>query len=95
MKILCAYLSLMCGPAHQIEAGWYQRADSRASGGGGITSWNMALGETGVRCMCNDDGHGNSGFWVTDNDDGTFTVARAPEGYSDTIGRSFKTRELK
>ena len=54
MKILCAYLSLMCGPAHQIEAGWYQRADSRASGGGGVTSWNMALGETGVRCMCNE-----------------------------------------
>jgi len=79
-------------PIKEIPADWYQRADSQAIGSG-ITSWNMSRGETGVRCMCNNDGHGHSGFWVQDHGE-TFVVVKAPEGYSDTIGRTFKWKKI-
>lgn len=80
----------------EIPWGWYARADSGALGSG-ITSWNMSLGETGVRCMCAgyaEDGNTkeHTGFFVHDHGE-TFVVVRAPRGYSDTIGRSFKWKQ--
>lgn len=72
--------------AHAIKAGWYERADSKAVGGG-ITAYNMALGETGVRCLC------VSGFQGYD-EGSVFVITVAPSGYSDTIGRRFRSKAV-
>lgn len=81
-------------PDKEIPWGWYERADSRASGSA-ITAWNMRLGETNTRCMCaGDEGtKEHTGFWVQDQNDGTFIVKVAPKGYSDTPGRRFKWKQ--
>lgn len=72
----------------EIPWGWYERADD------GITNWNKRLGETSVRCMCAgyaEDGNTkeHTGFFVQDHGE-TFVVVKAPRGYSDTVGRTFK-----
>jgi hypothetical protein len=77
----------------EIPWGCYERADSEAIGSG-ITQWNISRGETGVRCMCAgyaEDGNTeeHTGFFVQDFGK-TFVVVKAPRGYSDTIGRTFK-----
>jgi hypothetical protein len=74
----------------EIPWDWYERADSRAVGST-ISTLNMSLGETGVRCMCAgyEGTAEHTGFFVQDSGD-TFVVVRAPKGYSDTVGRIFR-----
>jgi hypothetical protein len=61
-----------------IESGWYVRADKVVRGV-----------ETNLRCLC---AEGFSGKVAPD--DKFFEVVRAPEGYSDTIGRRFNRRQI-
>lgn len=103
IAVVCSIVGLLCGNSgtsvvvpssviaisHQsrpIKSGWYERDDSRAVGAG-ITGRNMSFGETGVRCLC------AAGFRGYD-DGNTFVVTAAPDGYSDTIGRRFKAKQI-